>query len=498
MRISVISVVLLIAFNGLAPSAELLETKHCTGVYVGRNLTTDGSVLLGQLGDESSSHWIEVIPHRFWEADAVLSIGVNTEANFPGVMTEIPQLAETNKYLTVRYSEYKGFPPPLENGGLNEFGVSVVDVWSPSRIELQAMTPKPQKGLSYSDEARVMMERAKTAREAVEIIGRLIDQYGHATFGGNVHLIADAEEGWILEEFAGGRGLWAAKRLGPDDILIIRPGHIGEFPINYKDDPNYMGSDNLISFALEQGWYNPDAGRPFNISETYESDLDETQTGHQRRLSAVTQAEQTLWAKAPKITLRDVMEILRDQRFLNRGTKYGQVAQLRNSLPNELSALWIAIGPPGASVYIPYYLGITSVPLEYGEHRYLTKGEALKMEFPKERQGQESTAYAFRLFDRLFMLADEHSDEFHLEVIATFRAFEDQLISRQGDIETITLQLLQAGKSDLAQRFLTYYCQTEALKGLRLARALADSLEARTRLLFGIRSLPSIRKELPD
>ncbi|MGD9345565.1 MAG: C69 family dipeptidase [Candidatus Aminicenantes bacterium] len=498
MRRIVISVVFLIAINVLTPSAELFEVKHCTGVYVGKNLTADGSVLLGQLGDECSSHWIEVIPHRFWEEGAVLSTGVTTEANFPGVLTEIPQLAETNKYLTVRYSEYKGFPPPLENGGLNEFGVSVVDVWSPSRSELQAMTPKPQRGLSYSDEARIMMERAKTAREAVEVIGRMIDQYGHATFGGNVHLVADPEEGWIIEEFAGGQGLWAAKRLGPYDILVIRPGYLGDFPLEYKEDPDFMGSDNLISFALEQGWYDPESGRPFNISEIYESDFDETQTGHQRRVSAVIEAEQALRAKAPNITLRDVMEILRDQRFLNRATKYGQVAQLRKDIPNELSALWIAVGSPAASVYIPYYLGISNVPLEYMEHRYLTKGEALKMELVKERQSQEATAYAFRLFDRLFMLADEHFDEFHPEVIATFRAFEDQLVSRQEDIETIALQLLQGGRSDLAQRFLTYYCQTEALKGLRLARVLADSLEARTRLLFGIRSLPSIRHELPD
>jgi len=498
MRRIVISAVLLTALSVSAPSSELFETKHCTGVYVGKNLTADGSVLLAQLGDESSSHWIEVIPHRIWDADAAFSIGINTEANFPGVMKKIPQVAETNKYITVRYSEYKGFPPPLENGGINEFGVSVVDVWSPSRIELEAMTPNPQKGLSYSDEARVMMERAKTAREAVEIIGRLIDQYGHATYGGNVHMIADAEEGWIVEEFAGGRGIWAAKRLGPDDVLVIRPGHLGNFPLEYKDDPDYMGSDNLISFALEQGWYNPESGRPFNISEMYESDLDDTQTGHQRRLRSVIQAERILLAKAPKITLRDVTEILRDQRFLNRGTKYGQVAQLRKNMPNELSVLWIAMGPPGASVFIPYYLGITSVPLEYGEHRYLTKGEALKMELPKERQGQEATTYAYRLFDRLFMLSDEHYDEYHPEVITTFQAFEDQLISRQEDIETIALQLLQAGKSDLAERFLTYYCQTEALKGLRLARALADSIEVRTKLRFGIRSLTSIREDSPD
>ncbi|MFP4082510.1 MAG: C69 family dipeptidase [Candidatus Aminicenantes bacterium] len=495
MRKIVIVMALLAACSALGDAEGILEPKHCTGVYVGKNLTADGSVFLAQLGDENSSHWIEVIPRRMWGPEAVLSVGVNVEANFPGIMTEIPQLSETNKYVTVRYSEYKGFPAPLENGGLNEFGVSVVDVWSPSRNELQAMTPKKQKGLSYSDEARAAMERAKSAREAVEIIGQLIDQYGHATFGGNVHMIADAEEGWIMEEFAGGRGLWAAKRLGPDDALVIRPGHIGEFPLNYKDHPDHMGSDNLISFAVEQGWYDPEAGRPFNVSEVYELDWDKEQPGHQRRVKSVIQAEQSLIDKAPKVTLGDIVEILRDRRFLNRGTKYGQVAQLRSGIPSELSVLWIAIGPPEASVFIPYYLGITSVPLEYGEHRYLTKGEALRMELSRERQGQETTAYAYRVFDRLFMLVDEHYNEFHPEVVAAFQACENKLLSRQEDVEAIAMQLLKAGKSDLAERFLTYYCKTEAMEGLRLADTLADSIEVRTKLLFGIRSLPAIPKD---
>lgn len=473
----------------------MIETKHCTGVYVGKNLTADGGVLLGQLGDESSSHWIEIIPGLSREHESVLLAGADKEADFPGVMIEIPQPAKTHKYITVRYSEYRGFPLPLENGGLNEFGVSVVDVWSPSRNELQEMTPKDQKGLSYSDEARVAMERAMTAREAVEIIGELIDQYGHATFGGNIHMIADAQEGWIVEEFAGGQGLWAAKRLGPDDVLVIRPGHLGEFPADYKDDPNCMGSDNLVSFAIEQGWYNPVDGRPFNVSEIYEQDRDEEKSGHKGRVNSVAEAEKSLLDKAPKITVRDVFEILRDRKFLNRETKYGQVAQLRSDMPNELAVLWVAIGPPEASIFIPYYLGIASVPMEYGEHRYLTKGESLRMELPRDRQGQEATAYAYRIFDRLFMLADEHYDEFHPEVIKTFRAFEDRLFSQQEDVEAIASQLLQAGKFDLLERFLTYYCNTEAMEGLRVANKLVDSLEIRTKFRFKIRPLPHIQKD---
>lgn len=495
LRLILVIIFLTVAINPSIYAEYHSPSKHCTGIYVGKNLTKDGAVYLGQLGDESSSHWIEVIPGRIWEPNAVLQVGVTSEANYPGIRMEIPQVSQTYKYITVRYSEYKGFPPPLENGGLNECNVSVVDVWSPSRSELKEMTPKGQKGLSYSDEARIAMERAKSAREAVKIIGSLITQYGHATYGGNVHLIADDQEGWIMEEFAGGKGLWAAKRLSPDQVLVIRPGHMGNFPLDYKKNPNYMGSDNLISFAVEQGWYDPDSENPFNISEVYEEDLNKEKPGHQRRLSNVINAEQILMEKVPGITIRDIMEILRDRNFLNRGTKYGQIAQLRSGMPEELSVLWIAIGPPEASVFIPYFSGITEIPLEYREHRYLTKGEALRMELPRERQGQETTFYAYQVFDRLFMLTDEHFEKFHPEVMETIQAFEDNLISQQKDVEKIALQLFQSEKTDLANRFLTYYCKTEAMKGLRVAETLAESIELRTRLLFGIRPLPRIIKD---
>ena len=66
------------------------------------------------------------------------------------------------------------------------------------------MTPKPQRGINYSDLSRIVMERARSAREAVEIVGSLVNKYGDATYGGNSHLFADRDEGWVLIEFAGG------------------------------------------------------------------------------------------------------------------------------------------------------------------------------------------------------------------------------------------------------------------------------------------------------
>jgi dipeptidase len=197
---------LLLGFSGATYASD--------AIYVGKNLTKDGGVLLAGFGDEPSSHWLSLIPRRQYPAGATISVGGTAAASLPGELIDIPQVGETFRYLSMDYSFFLGLTAPLTNGGMNENGVAVRDVALFSRQELVDMTPKPQHGVNYSDIARIVLERAKTAREAVEIAVSLIERYGYFTYGGNSHVFADPNEGWVLLEFAGGRGLWVARRLG--------------------------------------------------------------------------------------------------------------------------------------------------------------------------------------------------------------------------------------------------------------------------------------------
>ena len=108
-------------------------------IYVGKNLTADGSVFLAGYGDEPSSHWLEIVPGREWPSGATIKVGATAAALFPGVLIEIPQVHSTAKYITMTYSSFAGFPAPLTNGGLNQYLVAARDIWSPSREELQTI-----------------------------------------------------------------------------------------------------------------------------------------------------------------------------------------------------------------------------------------------------------------------------------------------------------------------------------------------------------------------
>jgi hypothetical protein len=453
--------------------------------YVGNKLTADGSVLVGGTGEEVSSHWLAIVPRQRHKHGATITVGVTAEAAIPGRLSTIPQAPLTYRYITMRYSDYKGFPAPLTNGGLNEHQVAIRDVWSPSRRELVAMTPRPQRGPSYSDLARVALQRARTARQAAALIGRLIEQYGYSSYGGNSHLIADPNEGWVLIAFAGGQRLWVAERLGPRDIRVSYPGYIGEIPQGYRRHRDYMGSKNLISFAVERGWFKPAPGRKLDVYKVYGLGKG-TARSPGLKLVDPRRLEQELRRKAPRITVRDLMAAVRDPRIADEEAGYGQVAHLRRGVPGELAMLWVAPTGSVTSPFVPYRIGVQEVLAEYRQHRYLTKGAATHFLSP-DFQSQEGTRFAGRLFKRLLYHTCAHPKRFLPEVTGALEAFERRALAEQPTVEQTAVVLRRGGRADLARRYLTDYSRRKAAEALELGEALLGSIEARTRLIYGIR-----------
>jgi hypothetical protein len=453
-------------------------------VYVGKNLTRDGGVILAGFGDEPSSHWLSIVPRRQHPAGATISVGGTPAAAMPGELITIPQVHETFRYIAMEYSFYRGLPAPLINGGLNEYGVAVRDVALSSRRELVEMTPKGQHGLNYSDIARLALERAHSAREAVDISIGLLEKYGDFTYGGNSHVFADSNEGWVLLEFAGGKGLWVAHRLGPNDVWLNwrgynKVGYVQDLPSDLGKNPDFMASKNFVSFAVEQGWYKPDAGQPFNVIKVY--------SGEPRESSAdeVRHVVDAVRAAAPNVEVQVLMHELHAMGRDSSG--YGQVADLHANVTPDLRTLLVAPGPPITAAFVPWRLGAESVPPEYRMHRYLTAGEAERI-IDHAQQGVEASHYADRAVKRLLYLVDEHRDVFLPEVNAALQAFENRQVAAQPQVERTARVLLSAHEDALAHRYLTEQAHAAAAGGLQLIEALADGIEARTKILYGIRA----------
>lgn len=458
------------------------------GLYIGKNLTADGLAYLAGYGDEPSSHWLEIVPRATHPAGATITVGVTSQADLPGVLSAIPQVAETARNIRVSYSYYLGVPAPLTNGGLNEHGVAVRDIWSTSRDELIAMTPKDQTGPNYSDLARIVLERARSAREGVELIGDLIARHGYADYGGNSHIIADAQEAWVVVECSGGKGLWAAERLGPDTIRASRPGYIGIIPVDQPNHPDFLYCGHLVSFAVEQGWFDAAAKAPFDLNKVYGDGK-----GRWAGVQWIEAEMATRAARPQKIGIDDIFWAVRTEKLTGDTAGYGQVVPLYGKVATELRMLWHTQVGPIAAPFVPVFMGISDVPEEFRQHRYLTAGESAR--FIDRRhgnavsivpQGIESTRSASAVFKRLLYLVAQHDALFRPEVTAVWEAVERKLVADYPAIVDTAQTLIDAGKPDKAAAFLTYYCRTELLAALELGETLARSLEARTRALFGI------------
>jgi dipeptidase len=459
-------------------------------VYIGRERSDDECAYLAGYGDEPSSHWLEVVPHVHHGEDATIEVGVTPEAATPGVRATIPQAPETFRHLRVSYSHFLGVPPPLTNGGLNEHGVAVRDVWSPSSERLTAMTPENQTGPNYSDLARLVLERARSAREGVDLVGALIAEHGYSTYGGNSHLIADDDEAWVVIEFAGGQGLWVAERLGADAVRVSRPGYVLEVPTDFVDRPDFAGAPHLIDFAVTQGWYEPDDG-PFDANAVYGDG--------KGRWPGVAWIEEELAARAEspeKLGLADVMWAVRTERLTGDSAGYGQVVPLVPTDDPDLRLLWHAPIGPIAAPFTPFFLGVESIPSEFGQHRYLTVGEAER--FVDDRAAEdaassvvpqrvEATRSAIATYKRLLYLLAEHHETFLPEVTPVWEALELRLADDTARLARAARLLIEVGERDLAGQLLTRFCATEAGAALDAAEAMVASMDARSRIRFGIR-----------
>jgi len=465
------------------------------GIYIGKNLTRDGISYLGGYGDEPSSHWLELIPAADRDSAENIPVGVDHTADMPGVRSTVPQSAHTARHLRVSYSYYKGVPAPITNGGLNEYGVAVRDIWSTSRQELIDMTPTTQSGPNYSDLARFVLERAETARQGVELIGALIGEYGESSYGGNSHLIADDNEAWVVIQFAGGQGLWAAERLGDNSIRASRPGYILSVPIDQLEHPDYLYSSNFVSFAVSKGWFNSDRDMEFNANLIY-GDGKQKWDG----VEWIESQMLDLASRPERIGIEDVMWAVRTPKLTGDTAGYGQVVPLREQKYSMLRMMWHAHIGAMAAPFTPVYMGMQEVPFEYRKHRYLSVGESSRfMDMRHYKQGEteslstvsqgvESTRSATAIYKRLLYLVLQNPEEFADELQAIWMALESELLTKQSTIAKTSIILLEQKEANLAEQYLDYYCGSELDKALDSAEILAKSFELRTRLKFGIKN----------
>ena len=232
----------------------------CTEVYVGSNLTADGSTVFARLEEYSSDEgWpklFEVIPEGAHRAGEVYTGCYG----FTWTFTH-----DSYGYTAFRDNNSTGVCPdcggthahtPYQSAGTNSKGLSVTATESlVAKEAVTAVDPfNTESGIEEAEISTVLLSEASTAREAMLLLTSIYATTG--AYGASGVIVADSEEAWCIENLSGSQ--YIAVRLNPD-LAFVCPNIsvIGLTDLN--DTENVAASDALIEAALRAGTFSGDA-----------------------------------------------------------------------------------------------------------------------------------------------------------------------------------------------------------------------------------------------
>ncbi len=252
LRISRLRGALLPLFALAAVATTCVPANACTSILVSRGASADGSVMITYSCDDAGCYsTLGIAPAADHKPGEMIEIGPRLPTG-KAPRGKIPQVPHTYKMLSHL---------------MNEHQLAISETTFGGRPELV----NPQGLLDCGPLMMLALQRARTAREAVQVMTRLADEYGYGESGESIS-VSDPQEAWILEIVGAGPGgkgaVWVAARV-PDGYISCHcnQSRIGEIPRN--DPANWLYSANVESFAMSKGWYDPKSGQPFRFQEAY-------------------------------------------------------------------------------------------------------------------------------------------------------------------------------------------------------------------------------------
>ncbi len=383
-----------------------IPVDACTNFLVTRGASADGSTMVTYAADShvlygELYHW----PAATWPAGTLVEVREWDTGKYLG---KIPQVAKT--YSVV--------------GNMNEYQLAIGETTYGGRPELQ----NPEGIIDYGSLIYMTLQRARTAREAIETMVDLCEKYGYYSSGESLS-IADPNEVWLMEIIGKGPGkkgiLWVARRI-PDGYVSghANQARITTFPLN--DPENCKYDPEVISFAREKGWFSG-KDQDFSYRDTY-APLDfsalrfcearvwaffnHVAKGMDKYLDYAMGYDATnpmpLWIKPDrKLTAQDLMlymgdhyegtpmdmttdlgagphklpyrwrpmtfevdgvTCLNERAIATQQTGFSFVSQSRSWLPDPIGGiLWFGMDDAATTVYVPMYCGILETPFAFRE-----------------------------------------------------------------------------------------------------------------------------------
>lgn len=407
----------------------------CTGFYVGKDVSADGSIIIARTEDMLSDESKRFIVHP---AEDHEEGEMYTDAF--GFSIEYP--AHTYRYTAVPGSRHRGIgDAPYGEAGFNEFGVAATSTVTayPNEAALAA-DPLVETGLYELSANDIILSRATTAREGIEIIAAIIDEHGSGE--GNIIMVADEREAWYMEIYTGHQ--YAAMKLPDDQAAVIPNAYmLRGFDMTAE---NVIFSKELETLPRKKKFIKTVNGK-IDLRATYSVEDKETDQiriwGGRKMLNGSVSADPyktahaLLFKPVKKVSVKDVMNA---SRYRYEDTEYSadlpenknirvigtsrqeecNILQIRPDLDKEISCIeWLCMGNCEFAPFVPYYaVAMTDTPP-------LCKLDA-----------KEYNPYSFYWNSRaLSTISATNREAYGNEVKRFFSEYEDMLIEELKDTD---------------------------------------------------------------
>lgn len=226
-----------------------ITSMACTNFLITKGATTDGSAMITYSADSHTLYGeLYFTPAADHDKDSMLDIYEWDTGEYLGKIKQVP-----HTYSVV--------------GNMNEHQVAIGETTFGGRKELWHQSKAV---IDYGSLMYIALQRSRTAREAIEVMTGLVEEYGYSSEGESFS-ISDPNEVWIMEMIGKGEfepgAVWVALKV-PDGYICghANQARITTFPLN--DPENCLYSKDIFSFARERGWFDG-LNKDFSFSDIF-------------------------------------------------------------------------------------------------------------------------------------------------------------------------------------------------------------------------------------
>ncbi|MGO5268351.1 dipeptidase [Parafannyhessea umbonata] len=486
----------------------------CTQIYMGKGVTDTGDTYVGRSEDYASRH-----PKAFGiqeprENPTFSSDESNFEWTFDGTTYR-------HTYVRDLPSGWDGRDDAYSEAGTNEKGVSVsATLTTGYNDKVKAVDPcgserDDPSGIGEYTIPDVVLGCADTARDGVELLGKIIDEKG--SYDCNQIIIADSAETWVFMQLSGTQ--WCAINLtavAPDKVSVNPNMSNLKFDVNLDDSLVCLHSAKLEQVAKDAGTatyfddgrldvatsYGKDesAGQNTRYAQgrayfgnplaegTYTKDL--TTTSGWQGVTSISDPE-LLFAPSGQVSLFQALRSYaargeqtsdlnantnsRVYAIGNNRTVETHMFQIRSGLTSDIATVqWEALSRDEFSVAVPSYSALltkvdTTIYPEVDKWDESHTGDAHERDNVKGAldASTDNGSLDYVLMD-INTLAYNYRDKLAVPTRAYLDALQKELISQQATVDDIMKQTPAKDRSDLANKLFEQasketYAKTKAL-----------------------------------